>query len=341
MAAPDRAEALNDEGDAEAAARLRRIVSHLPIFAGALSPAGVVLDYSYATDGDGTPLQETVVGREFALCDWWNYDADSIADIREGVQAVAKGEAQRKERPYRRPDGTMGVADCAAVPIHDARGKVREIVVTGIDVTHRVQHQQETELLARELRHRLGNTLAVVGSIANLSFRPGMEMEEIKEGFFGRLTALSLSHDLLGANRWSGADLEAVVTRAIAPFGWAGDGIFTAEGPEGVPVSPRAAMALGLALHELATNAMKHGALGTAEGCVAIRWSRKPFKGREGIALTWQESGGPPVPETPEREGFGSILLQRTLRMDLRGECEVDFDPAGLRFRCHFPAATA
>ena len=198
------------------------------------------------------------------------------------------------------------------------------------DVTERRAAEKRQRMLINELNHRVKNTLATVQSIAAQTLRSTPNLLTARESFEARLVALAAAHDLLTAQSWHGARLGDVVATALAPFE-------TLERPQigrsGPPVwlsAPRA-LALSLALHELATNAAKHGALSTPKGKVTIRWSVSG----PSLTLTWREEGGPRV-ETPVRAGFGARLLQRSLAQELNGQVEMVFAPEGVRceIRC-------
>ena len=176
--------------------------------------------------------------------------------------------------------------------------------------------------VVREINHRVKNTLAVVQAIARSTF--GDEGREAVRAFSGRLKALAAAHDILMESHWQDASFAKVVHDALRPFRRPGDP-FVLEG-EDFPLPPRAAINLALALHELATNAVKYGALGTAEGVVNLRWSATP----EGaFDIVWEERGGPPV-NSPANRGFGTNLIARGIAAEIGGNVTLDFRLAGL-----------
>lgn len=195
------------------------------------------------------------------------------------------------------------------------------------DVTERRAFEERRELLIHELNHRVKNTLALVQGLAHQSFR---ERPEDAVQFSARLAALARAHDLLTREHWEGATIRDLVDGASAAFGGVAERII-AEGPA-LTVSPRAAVALVMALHELMTNAVKYGALSDRYGNVTIAWEE--HKG--GFSVTWRESGGPSV-VVPERRGFGIKMIERALAHDLGGTVKVDFNPAGLRCTIEAP----
>jgi two-component sensor histidine kinase/integral membrane sensor domain MASE1 len=195
------------------------------------------------------------------------------------------------------------------------------------EIAHRTRAEQHQRLLINELNHRVKNTLATVQSIAAQTARGTADPARSYEAFVERLMALSRAHDVLTRQRWEGATLGEVVEGAIQPFGKPGER-FQAAGPP-VWLPPQTALALAMALHELATNASKYGALSAAAGKVRIDWSTAREADGERLTLTWRETGGPAV-KAPRRKGFGSRLLERGLPADLGGTVSLDYRKQGL-----------
>jgi len=214
-----------------------------------------------------------------------------------------------------------GLAGQAAIAIDNARlyqAAQREIA-------ERTRAEEHQRLLINELNHRVKNTLATVQSIAAQTRRTAGDPQSSYEGFIERLMALSRTHDVLTRERWDGADLDEIVRGATQPFG---AGRFRIAGPS-VRLEPQAALALAMALHELATNAAKYGALSVAAGQVSLEWTVKPDVDGLELRLTWREAKGPKV-TPPTRKGFGSRLLERGLANELNGTVNVDYRPEGL-----------
>lgn len=212
-----------------------------------------------------------------------------------------------------------GVAGQAAVAIDNAR--LYEAAQREIEQRRKVEEQQR--LLINELNHRVKNTLATVQSIVAQTSRQNISAPEIREAIEGRLLPLSAAHDLLTRHNWEGADLRDLVERAVAPF-QTDEARIVQAGPS-VQLAPQASLAISMALHELATNAVKYGALGPAGGLVEINWTADAA----GFQLEWRERGGPVV-TSPTNHGFGTRLLERGLAGDLRGEVRLDFHPDGV-----------
>jgi two-component sensor histidine kinase len=180
--------------------------------------------------------------------------------------------------------------------------------------------------LTRELNHRVKNTLANVLSIMALTRRRSKNLEEFADGLDGRIRALSATHDLLTKSDWGTTPVRAIVEAELLPYSHDGDHELDLEGPE-VELAPNDALSLGLATHELATNAAKYGALSRPGGKVAVHWK---LVSAGLVRIEWQESGGPPV--APQRgRGFGTDLIERIVAHELKNPVELEFAPAGVR----------
>ena len=187
------------------------------------------------------------------------------------------------------------------------------------------RYQGQLRLMINELNHRVKNTLATVQSMASQALRGADDPTSAYQRFEARLMGLAEVHDVLTRENWHGADLREVAERAMRPF--AGAAAQVDISGDTVWLQPRAALTMALILHELATNAVKYGALSCDTGRVTLSWSF--YAPDERLHLTWSEAGGPPV-SPPSRRGFGSRLIERALRSELQGRADMDYDPAGL-----------
>jgi PAS domain S-box-containing protein len=186
---------------------------------------------------------------------------------------------------------------------------------------------QQRDLLVAELSHRVKNTLATVTSIARQSFARGDSADVALKSFEGRLRTLAQTHGRLADSNWDGASLQRMIADELAPYrSQEGDNI-DLSGSD-ISLNPRSAVVIGMALHELTTNAAKYGALSSKDGRLAVRWSLLDEPRR--LRLEWNESGGPVV-TPPTRSGFGRLLLEQALKSDLRGEVNLQFLPHGLQ----------
>jgi len=222
------------------------------------------------------------------------------------------------------PDGQVrwvharGRAD-AIVP----GGPAKRMAGVSLDITERRQAEDRQRLMLNELNHRVKNTLAAVQSIAHQTLRSARTPAEFKEAFEARLLALSETHNLLTRENWQGARLREVIHNELGALG--GDGQTILEGGPDIQLSPKAAVAVSLAIHELATNAVKYGALSVARGILTIAWSVRDGN----LELDWREANGPPV-SPPVRRGFGSRLLEHGLAAELGGSVTLDYREQGV-----------
>ena len=224
----------------------------------------------------------------------------------------------------RRKDGSEFPLDLSVseVMLGDRR------LFTGLirDITERKQAETHRNLLMAELSHRVKNTLATVISIAQKSFQDMGSLDEARASFEGRIRALAQTHSRLAETSWAGADLRAVIEDEVSPYRHGQGEDISLTGPE-LRLTPKSAIILGMAFHELATNAAKYGALSVADGRVDVTWGVSGPGGQ--LMISWVERGGPPV-ASPRRRGFGRFLLERGLAVELQGKVQLDFDPEGL-----------
>jgi PAS domain S-box-containing protein len=230
---------------------------------------------------------------------------------------------------YRNAEGEYRVLETNARPRFSASGEFLGLIGVNIDVSDKARHEQQRELLLAELNHRVKNSLAVVQGIAFQTFRGDNARPEARAAFEGRLAALAAAHNLLTQAHWESASLDEIAADALQTRGVNAQRI-ALSGPR-LLLPPKSALALALALHELATNALKYGALSRDGGKVELAWRcDEASPGAPGrLHLSWRESGGPAV-QAPTRRGFGSMLVERTLAQDLNGEVAMEFRPEGV-----------
>ena len=195
-----------------------------------------------------------------------------------------------------------------------------------VDITESKMAEERLAVVARELQHRVKNSLSVIRAIAVQSLRGKADTEAALESFLGRISALAAATDLILEKSASKAELGGVIEKITRPYRDKASDPFVLEGPP-VILPANVATAMGMVLHELCTNAVKYGALSVAAGEVLIHWRRLETNW---LALTWQERNGPPV-IAPSRRGFGSRLLQNILAGEVGGKAEIAFDPQGVR----------
>ncbi|MBO9546251.1 HWE histidine kinase domain-containing protein [Caulobacter sp.] len=213
-------------------------------------------------------------------------------------------------------------------PIIEDDGSISGVFVEGSDMTDRVVANQRQRLLMDELNHRVKNTLATVQAIAQQTLRGAADPDRFAGAFEARLLALSQTHNALTDSRWEGAGLRQILNQELGPYG---DERIRMEGPD-VHLPARVALSLGMVFHELATNAAKYGALSTA-GRLLLSWS---VSETGGLDFEWRESGGPPA-APPDRRGFGSRLIERSITGELHGTIAADYGESGLAVRFNVP----
>ncbi|WP_262299955.1 PAS domain-containing protein [Microvirga sesbaniae] len=256
----------------------------------------------------------------------------------------AIGEALARHDPeinlayrIRRPDGTVRTIDTIALFFYDDKGAPLRMVGVNIDITRYKEAEKRQNLLIRELHHRVKNTLATVQAIVGSTARTASSIDEFYQGFVGRIVSLARTHNLLTEDLWQKAALDDLVQTELGPYEDEARNRITIEGPP-LELPSEAAVPIGMAIHELTTNAAKHGALSTFGGQVDVRWGIVDGE-RPMLHFTWVEHGGPRVGK-PTRQGFGTRLLQRVLAAQLQAEVSMEFLEEGLRFSMRMPIPT-
>jgi PAS domain S-box-containing protein len=237
-------------------------------------------------------------------------------------QKLIRGGTTRYDVRVRSSTGEWLFWEIVSGLTHDLAGKPVELHVVGRDITERKRAESHQLLLINELNHRVKNTLAVVQSIAHQTLNDGNDVAAARQALEGRIAALSGAHDVPTRESWSSAPMAEIISDALSPFCPAEKCLI--EGPE-LRLSPRTAVSFALAVHELATNAVKYGALSSGRGRVSAQWSVRDQR----LHFRWTEEGGPAV-EPPVRRGFGSRMIERALASELHGSGEMKFLPTGL-----------
>lgn len=260
---------------------------------------------------------------------------DDVAMVREAARkAATDGSLFRPvHRIIRADSGEVVWVQPAGRLIMDHTGHPIRFIGVLADISDRKRAEEHLRMLVDELNHRVKNSLSTIQSMVRQTLLDGADIRDARERLENRLLTLAAAHDLLTRQGWNTAGFEEVVRLSLAPFA-PGEGFaerFTLEGPA-APIGSRAALSLAMALHELATNAAKYGALSVPEGCVSIKWASD----ETGLRMDWTERGGPTV-KPPERRGFGTRLLERGLARDLNGTVALDFAPQGVHCRITLP----
>ncbi len=253
--------------------------------------------------------------------------------LREDVQHVLRT-MEPLEKRVDRADGGIHYL-MRILPYRAPDNAIDGSLITFVDVTSIVRAEAHQRLLVDELNHRVKNMLTVVISLATNTVRRSTTLEEFSQVFLGRIQALTSAYALLSREGWSPVSLREVLTEQLKPFKTDEDDNITMTGPNLV-LEPRAALALGIAVHELTTNAAKYGALSVSQGNVGVTWRSQPGPNGDDLVLDWVERNGPPV-SAPKQYGFGMMLIERGLAYDLAGEVTVDFAATGVRARLRAP----
>ncbi|WP_082547599.1 chemotaxis protein CheB [Rhodanobacter sp. Soil772] len=232
-----------------------------------------------------------------------------------------------------RPDGESVPLAISYSPVCDHDGAMFAGKLIARDVTERVRAARHTEMMMAELNHRVKNTLATVQAIAHQTIANAADLPAFTESFLSRLLALSHTHNLLAQDAWLGAPLAGIINNELAPYRQdsdtrVNDARVRLQG-NGLNLPPKQALALSMALHELATNAGKYGSLSVPEGQVTVTWATRVKDHRPWLLLQWTETGGPLV-EPPTRRGFGSRLIDEGIPYELDGEVSLAFPPDGV-----------
>ena len=279
--------------------------------------------------------REEVLGQSFNFLMARGTDEKACALIEAVFDGVFEGGAEIR---YRRKDESVFWAALYISPVMDESGAVVQHFASFVDLTDHKQEQAQSAMMIDELNHRVKNTLSTVQSIVWQALRRPSDPEVIRDAIESRLFALSRSHDLLTRENWEGAGLLELINDAMEPFGVTnGRAERLVITGKNIRISPKSALALSVALHELATNAVKYGAFSNEAGSILISWTIEPTLEGNRLILRWQEKDGPPV-TAPSRKGFGSRVLERGLAYELQGTVNLDYPAGGVDCTINIPA---
>ncbi len=254
------------------------------------------------------------------------------------ARAAGGGDLENYETVRLHKSGRPVEVSISASPIRNPAGKITGVSAIVRDITERKRHDEKVQLLLREVNHRSKNMLALVQAIASRTAAP--DHGEFMKRFSDRLSALAASQDLLVSSGWQGVEIGALARSQLSHFEGLIDDRIRLFGPP-LKLSASAAQAIGMAVHELATNAGKYGALSCAAGVIEIEWRLgRGEAGTERLKVTWTEHGGPAVSK-PTRPGFGTTVIEVIPRMELDADVELDYTPEGVRWCLDCPADRA
>jgi PAS domain S-box-containing protein len=262
-------------------------------------------------------------------------DASRVVDGFLGTMARGIDTYESEYRIIRPTDGQVRWIFGRGRLIRDGAGKAVRYCGVDIDITERKQAEEHVRRLMQEVNHRANNLLAVVQSIVQHTVDGATDPASFAARLSQRIAGLAASNALLVSGRWQGVELDRLVRSQLSPFADLGRRV-TLSGPP-LRLVPAAAQAVGMALHELATNAAKHGALANATGRIAFAWNVSGPTAARRFTLDWSECDGPPV-APPSRRGFGDIVLGQMMELSLSGTARLEFAPEGVRWSFDGPA---
>jgi two-component sensor histidine kinase len=254
-----------------------------------------------------------------------------LAILEEAYATGEPYEAREASMLFRRQPGQAPeerVVDIVVQPFDAAIDGEKGLFLAGNDVTEHVLSQRRQSLLIRELHHRVRNTLATVQGILGATSRSTGEIGEFRDAFAGRIAAMAKTHALVTEHQWQRASFRDLLQQELKPF-TDRPGRIALAGPD-VELPSEVAVPIGMAVHELTTNAVKHGALSEPGGNIDVRWTVTPLPAGDQLTWLWREVGGPPV-SRPGREGFGTRLLQRVLAAQTKADVRIDYEEGGLQ----------
>ncbi|WP_019196216.1 PAS domain-containing protein [Afipia birgiae] len=250
------------------------------------------------------------------------------------ARSLATGTAFEMELSLCGKDGEYRPFLTRVIPLRDTNDIIYRWIGTHIDISEQIRREEHIRFIIDELSHRTKNLLAVVMAVANQTARQVGDVAQYQARFSERLTALAHCHDLLVRDSWHGASFRDLVSAQLKPFHETVEGRIEVVGPP-IILKPDAVQNLGLAFHELATNASKHGALSAPDGKVSIQWLFNDAGDK--VHVRWCESGGPVV-APPQRRGFGHVVIEQIVPRALNGVGTLDFSPAGVNWTFEFPS---
>ena len=268
--------------------------------------------------------------------EWVSYHADG-SRVQSHEYPLAKvvlegAESSVLDVHYQRGDGTRFWMRIIGQPVRDEDGSLIGATVALVDIDEERRLEEAQSLLIAELNHRVKNAFAVVKSIVSQSLRKASIPRGLRDTIDRRLDAYASAHAKLVGREWDRATLRETALDVLGPIG---EGRIVVQGPE-LELPARVALALSMAFYELATNAVKYGALSVPDGQVMLQWNLNPVSGRSMVEIQWTETGGPP-PTAPTENGFGSFVTGRALQFETSGTIETGFPASGFQWRLTMP----
>ena len=319
-----------------AQAHLAAIVASSPSAVVSLSPAGIIRTWNAAATSLFGYQEAEVVACPIAIL-----APDGAGGEIDKLNASARaGTVVREDAVLRHKDGRPIEVSVSVAPMYDDNHNLVGISAIISDIGERRARERHIEFLMREVSHRSKNLLAVVQAIAGQTARHSPSVEEFQERFSQRVAAMARSQDLLVSSNWAGATIADLVRLQLAPFTEEMSSRIEVSGPR-LELKPDAVHSITLALHELATNAAKYGALSVPDGRVAVDWglSGAQTSEEERFRMSWRERGGPPV-APPTKKGFGHVVISEMVASSLHGHVTLDYAREGLLWAIDTPRSS-
>jgi PAS domain S-box-containing protein len=318
-----------------AQAHLAAIVTSSPSAVVSLSPAGIIRTWNAAATSLFGYAEAEVVAWPIGIL-----AADRAGADTDKLNARARaGSLVHEDAVLRHKDGRLIEVSVSVAPMYDEARKLVGISAIISDIGERRARERHIEFLMREVSHRSKNLLAVVQAIAGQTARHSPSLEEFQDRFSQRIAAMARSQDLLVGSNWTGATVADLVRMQLAPFAEEASARIEVAGPR-LELKPSAVLSITLALHELATNAAKYGALSVPDGRVAIDWALSgPETPEERFRMSWRERNGPPVTQ-PAKKGFGHVVISEMVAASLHGHVTLDYAREGVLWAIDTPSAS-
>ncbi|MGB3626526.1 MAG: chemotaxis protein CheB [Henriciella sp.] len=250
------------------------------------------------------------------------------------IDKAMSGETTTFELALEMPEGQTRTNLVTYVPRYSLGGTVEGFYAAIVDISDRKRDEERQKVISAELDHRVKNILATAASIARISGRNAVSLDDFRTSFQQRIEALGRAHQTLASERWEGLSLRRLLEEELSPYNDSNPDRITFKGTD-VTLAPAAAQSLALVLHELITNASKYGALSQASGKLSIQWTLE--QSSNNLKFSWKESGLKGV-EEPSRKGFGSTMIGHVIRDQLKADVDMDFKPSGFQYSLRLPA---
>jgi PAS domain S-box-containing protein len=320
--------------EAERNAQLATIVATSADAIISLSSGGIVMSWNPGAERMFGYKAEEIIGMSERIL----FTEDADAEFEEKYETLRHGQQIQRDAVRRRKDGTLIDVAINAAPMRRPDGRIFGFSAVIRDITARKRVETHLRVVMRELSHRTKNLLAVIMAMVRQTTRTTTNVGDLQSQLIQRLQSLSASHDLLVAEDWAGASVEELIRAVLQPFIGTSKEALECHGPR-VFVNATAAQNLGLALHELATNAAKYGALSTSAGRVNVRWDfRLDAEGERRLTIDWSEHGGPAVKPVAEK-GFGHVVIERVASQALNAPVTYEFPNEGVRWSIAIPSS--